>query len=380
MKRRLRISFNLFVAAALGLLFSGCIDPVEPEFAFREGLVYIDALIASSPGASYVNISESAEVFGLNDVVNVNGARVSFVNVQTSEEVLLNEDEDGYIPPMEFAASTGESWRLSVVFPDGREYESLPETVLSSVPIDGLRADYDPELVFSEEFNRIVPGHRISVGFDDPAGQENYYFWRYRTFEDLIYCAICFDGILRDGGCTTNTPEQSAIREAYYSYGCIGPCWRIRYADNIAIFSDQFSDGNAVSSLPIADILLYNNENIVIEVQQFAISPSAYEYLRALKDLIDNNSGLNAPLPAVLVGNLFNPEDPDEFVLGRFTAASAATEQLFIERIFIQEPQLEERIIGLFEDDRVMDPPTVTNTPCEESRFRTAVRPAAWED
>lgn len=126
--------------------------------------------------------------------------------------------------------------------------------------------------------------------------------------------------------------------------------------------------------------MLYNNENIVVEVQQFAISPAAYEYLKALKDLIDNNSGLNAPLPAVLVGNLFNPDDPDEFVLGRLTAASAAIEQLFIERIFITEEQLEARIIGLFEDERVMDPPTTTNTPCEESRFRTAVRPASWED
>ncbi len=380
MKRLLRRTLGILAAAGLVLLCSTCVDPVEPEFSFREGLVYIDALIATTPGASYVNISESAEVFGFDDVVNVTEARVSFVNTESSEEVFLIEDEEGYLPPQDFVAAVGETWRLNVEFADGRQYQSDPERIPASVPVNELQADYDPEVVFSDEFNRNVPGHQISISFDDPAGEENYYYWRYRTFENLIYCAICFEGILRDGECTTNTPLESSLREDYYTYGCIGPCWRIRFASNIAIFSDEFSDGNSVSSLPIADVLLYTNENIVVEVQQLAISALAYEYLRALKDLVDNNSGLNAPLPAVLVGNLFNPQDPEEFVLGRFTAAASATEQIYIERIFIEEDQLEGRVFGIFEDERVMSPPTTTNTPCEESRFRTAVRPAKWED
>ena len=55
---------------------------------------------------------------------------------------------------------------------------------------------------------------------------------------------------------------------------------------------------------------------MVVVAQQWNLTPEAHEYYKVLKDILDNNSGLNAPPPAALIGNLFNPEDTEDFIFG----------------------------------------------------------------
>ena len=48
--------------------------------------------------------------------------------------------------------------------------------------------------------------------------------------------------------------------------------------------------------------------------------------------MFENTSSLNAPLPTALIGNLFNPNNIEEFVLGRFTVASESNSSTFQNR------------------------------------------------
>lgn len=366
---------------SLLLVQLNCVDPVEPEFEYFLGLPYIEALAGTTRGSSFVRIAESAREFGVNLNRPVSGASVFFVNVSTGASVALTEIDNTYLPPDGFVAGVGETWELRVVMPGGKEYRSRPETVRSSVPISGLEVTYEPELLFSDEFEGFIPGHRISVDVPDPAGTDNYYFWQYRSFERLVYCRECFGRtVLRNGECIVVSPgsefDDSGLLNRY-TYTCEEPCWQIRYSDKINIFSDEFSDGRLISRLPVADIALFTKRNILVELQQFSLTEEAYRYYKTLKDLIDNNSGFNAPLPAALVGNLFNPDDPEEIVLGRFTAAAASIRSVFIERIFVEEEQLEPIIIAQPEGDETPPPPTFF-APCIDSRFRTSMQPANW--
>ena len=140
-------------------------------------------------------------------------------------------------------------------------------------------------------------------------------------------------------------------------------------------------------------MLLYTKNNILVEVQQFSIPPSTYEYYRVLKDLIDNNQGLNSPPPAALIGNMFNPNDDKEYVLGRFTAVAGSTKSIFIDRYDISESQIELNPVRQIEECVEVCPPEacapgytgppcyeITRTTCEESRYRTAFAPEGWID
>lgn len=376
-----KIIYCLVLPLVLGFAHQACVDPVEPEFEYFLGLPYIEALAGTTPGSSFVRIAESAREFGVNLNRPVSGASVFFVNASTGASVALTEVDNTYLPPDGFVVVEGETWELRVVMPGGKEYRSRPETVRSSVPISGLEVTYEPELLFSDEFEGFIPGHRISVDVPDPAGTDNYYFWQYRSFERLVYCRECFGRtVLRNGECIVVSQgsefDDSGLLNRY-TYTCEEPCWQIRYNDKINIFSDEFSDGRLISRLPVADIALFTKRNILVELQQFSLSEEAYRYYKTLKDLIDNNSGFNAPLPAALVGNLFNPNDPEEIVLGRLTAAATSIRSVFIERIFVEEEQLEPIIIAQPEGDETPPPPTFF-APCIDSRFRTSTQPANW--
>jgi len=367
------------ILITLCFIFNACIDPVSPELKFKNGLIYVDALASTTIGTSYVKICETETEFGVKKTIPILNASVYFLNIEKSERVLCEERESVYFPPPDFILEVGELWELEVLLNDGRMYKSQPEKVQPLVQVKSIDINYVPELLFSEAFEAFVPGHEITTTFDDPIEQENYYYWQFKTYEKLIYCKECYNyTIFRNGECFQPNPNGGGPPlKRYYTYACEKNCWRIRYNENIKLFSDEFTNGKTVSQLPVGEVLLYTNNNILVELQQYSISSNAYRYFKTLKDINDNNRGLNSPLPATLVGNMYNPNNLEEFVLGRFTAASTSITSKFVERIFIEEPSLEQRLINSPEENEV-PPPVVSSAPCYESLNRTGIMPVGW--
>lgn len=253
--------------------------------------------------------------------------------------------------------------------PDGRNFESTPELVLEPVPITDLEVNYKSELEFRDSFGGIfVPGHEALISLEDPIADKNYYYWTYRTYENLDFCQKCDESIFRDGDCLIVGDAITGF--PYFFYPCETDCWRIRYPESIAIFDDEFSNGKSITQVPVGNLLLYSKENMVLEVRQLSLTPAAYDYYKVLKDIVDNSSGLNAPPPAALIGNLFNSKDTEDFIFGRFTAAATTTAAIFIDRSKLLETPLEF-------DSRQPDfepsfmspfpPPVTINVPCLET-------------
>ncbi len=361
------------------LFIYSCIDPVEPEFELREGLVFVEGFASTSPGGSFVTINRSAVEFGVYVVNFQEGANVSFERVGTGEQVPLTEIDGAYVPPEEFVVAPGEQWKLNITLANGKRYESRPENVVRPVPITNLEVQYDPEIEFREIFGgKFVPGHEVLLSFDDPPERENYYYWTYRTYENLDLCEKCRESVLREGEC--QPIGNLATGFPYFDYPCQTECWRIRFPESVTIFADKFSNGKSVNKLSVGNLLLYTKEDMVVEVQQISLTPDGHQYYKVLKDIVDNNSGLNAPPPAALVGNMFNPDDPEDFIFGRFTAAGTSTAAIFIDRTLISEDALETREPIELEPtlNSPFPPPATVSAPCSETKFRTAIPPNGW--
>ncbi|TGV00961.1 DUF4249 domain-containing protein [Flavivirga rizhaonensis] len=391
MFRKIKCLF-VFLSFLSLTLHTSCTDPVVPEYEYKEGLVYVDAYVSTAVGGSYVLITETSFLSGNLVDLFVKNATVSYRNVETNNEVFLTESDKVYVPPNDFFASVDEIWELSIKFSDGRVYKSKPETIIAPVGFSNLKATYNSELLYRESEKAFLPGHFVSLDLDDPGADKNYYFWKFRSFEKLEFCEQCPERIFRDGKCVAS--PVSLLKNKLMSYGCDTDCWEIRYNEDITIFSDDFTNGVLVQGLPVGNVILYTKNNIVVEMQQFSLSPSAYKYYKVLKDIVDNNGGFNAPPPAALIGNMFNPNDSNEFVLGRFTAASAVVKSVFIDRSQIEDtPVLRDRGSVFYERCRdiclpseceLVPPPDrcnpITSVSCEESRFRTGIRPEGWID
>lgn len=379
-KKLIFISLKVICFYFVSHLFTSCIDAVEPEFEFKEGLVFVESIASTIPKASFVTINRSTIEFGVYVVNFVEGATVSFENTSTGELVSLIETRNSYLPPDDFVVRPGDQWKLNIQLANGKKIESTPEQVLEPVPITNIEVRYDPELVFRDNLGgKFVPGHEVSIDFEDPANAENFYYWTYRTYENLDFCERCTDAVWRNGECTP--VEIASFRARYFDYACDIDCWRIRFPESVTIFDDRFSDGKMVNKFPVGDLLLYTKENMVVEVQQFSITPAAYKYFKVLKDVVDNNSGLNAPPPAALVGNLFNPDDSEDFVFGRFTAAATSSASLFVNRNLIEGSAIEISQAPIFEPQIASPypPPATVIAPCSENKERTGVQPVKWE-
>ena len=369
-------SYFPFLSLLFLLLLIGCVSPIEPEFEFKEGLIFIDAFASTVPGESFVKLTESRVDGFKYSTELIEDADVTFYNAATNTTIQLAQGEDSYNPPHEFIVYVGESWQLNVVLSNGSRYSSLIEKVIEPVAIDAVDVGFDPQLIFRDDSEVFVPGHALSVSFQDPPNSENFYYWRFTSYETLVVCEQCTGGAFREDECIDIPNDIN--RRPYFTYLCNDDCWRIRFNEDIKIFSDEFTNGSVITSLPIANVLLYSKEDILVEIQQFSLSASAYNYYKVLEDIVNNSGSFNAPPPAALIGNLFNVDDSQEYVLGRFTAAAATTKSIFIDRLNIDENVIENRQPLLLENspDPLVEP--VTSVECKESRERTKIAPTGW--
>ena len=101
---------------------------------------------------------------------------------------------------------------------------------------------------------------------------------------------------------------------------------------------------------------------------------SAYEYFKVVNSQVSQSGGLNAPPPAALLGNLFNPNDASDLILGNFTAAGISTKRLFIDRSQITEYAITSPDPIILENC----PTCPTSYPCMESFTRTGIKPNGW--
>jgi len=239
--------------------------------------------------------------------------------------------------------------------------------------MDNINATFSEELFFDDGLNQFVPGHSIDIDYVDPVGENNYYLWKYRSFEPQIVCMTCYTGYLVNGECGTGPPWFS-----YVNYICPDDnCWLIRYSDKFTINEDRLFDGQSISGQRVAEIPFYRRQDILVEMQQLTLSESAYDYFKIIDDISNQSGGLNAPPPAALVGNISSMDDENEAVLGQFVAAGVSSKTVFIEREDLG-------ITAITPDDALRQELCMPCAyeqiyyPCMESDTRTSVKHEDW--
>ncbi|MAD30212.1 MAG: DUF4249 family protein [Flavobacteriaceae bacterium] len=354
-------------------IFASCIDPVTPYFDFKEDLIIINAIATNVPGATNITVEKTFIEFGDYKSKPIKGCSIYLINSDTKERISFRENQDIYYVSDVFRITPGSRWEVEVILPDGEIYRSTSEKAPEKVSIENIYSEFNPEMAYDEVFGGYIPGDVIKIDFQDPVDQKNFYLFQYRAYQEEMYCRICDESILRDGNCLEE-PNNPFLLNKYFTYICDERCWKITYNDEIIVFDDEFTNGKSISKLLVGRVPYETKQNILVEVINLNISENAYNYYKAIKDLVDNNSGLNAPLPTALVGNFNGITNPESNVLGRFTAGSSE-----IKSVFIPRKQRTVRTLGnikLPSPEAYGDPipnPMTYETPCEESVNRTAV-------
>lgn len=104
------------------------------------------------------------------------------------------------------------------------------------------------------------------------------------------------------------------------------------YNEDVNIMSDIYSNGKSIQGRLVAKIPFYQYRNALIEVQQYSISQSAFDYYNILINQSQRNGSLADTPPAALIGNVKNISDSNEPVGGIFMVSSKTTKSFTIDR------------------------------------------------
>ena len=365
--------FRHFFFLVLLLVASGCTEQVEPVIQFEEGFLLINGRLADQEGVSEVTVQRNVET-GINaNPSPVTGARVFSIAGGSEETEWVTGQEAGrYVPPAGWVAQPGVAYAVRIETPAGEIIESTPEVLATAVAIDSVRVEFDQEAYFSESRDRFVPAFRMFIEYQDPDGERNYYQYRTQAFEEIDVCAFCERSVYRNGECIATEGSRFVAR---YDYRCDSRCWRTRLQGGTFTFSDEFTDGTRVTDYPAARVDYQRPGGLLFVLQQFNISRAAFDYSAIVQNLVEGAGGLNAPLPAALVGNLQDVSGNQTTVLG-FVGTAAVTER---RRYIVQES-----FGGLplpFDNILRLEPliPAPPRAPCVGGN-RTATRPEGWPE
>lgn len=382
------------------LSLHGCVNAYDPSLPLNANLVVVSGIITDLNEVQTITLSRSrSNADSLNTTIPIQRANVT-VTVNGTTPVSLLEIQPGlYQFPADFRGKVGTSYQLRFQTIEGAVYESSVETMASVPPIQRTYDKFNPQGPRKTADGLPVPANDIYLDMQDPVDGRNFYLWRWRLYEQQLWCATCQQGryVVRDIGPVGAGPIDiiGCIRDStlgttnLFDYPCRGLCWDIFYNTDVDVFSDVYTNGQAQVGHKVASIPIYQRDPALIVVEQLSISANAYRYYRLFADQVQNTGTLADSPPAPISGNIHNMNNASENVVGYFSAASVAVSRHKINRQDVNTGMFQ----GLFYAVNGRAPRLETAQPgsspfgssassalCIPSRSRTDQLPPGWNE
>jgi len=309
---RNKIAYLLFSIGTGWSLTTGCVKSYNPP-ATQVNYRYlaIDGVL--------INSADSPSVFALSRTVRLTdtttasvpetGARVS-VEGKSGVVYSFTELPGGMYKSTPLLLNISDQFRLKITTSDGENYASDFVAVKQAPPIDSI--------------TWTQPGDvQISANTHDPGNNTHYYRWNYT--ETWQYTA----------------PEQSelGVKDGIMFYVEVDTadqkynCWSTDYSTNILVGTSVALQQDIISHAPIA-VVPQNSVKISvrysINVNQYALTPEAYQYFQVLQKNTENLGSIFDAQPTQLTGNIHSLSRPSEVVIGYFSASSVQQARIFI--------------------------------------------------
>jgi hypothetical protein len=320
--------FRKYLFLLLILPLAACIDPYSVVVDEGSQLLTIDGFISTAQGPHKIKLTRSdtyGSVFeGL--IRPVTGATV-IVRDDLGKVTFLPEDMEDrgvYNTPTNFSASVGRSYTLQIQLIDGKVYTSLPERVESVPEINNVDLKVVKIAVEGETLERS--GVQLIAEFDDPADQNNFYYWR---TDESTFVLNTRPDLFTPRPSDTNTSRDPQPKD------CCVTCFKTEVLGNQAIYLEKDDIFNGLSTgVPagfIEDDGLRFIDTYRTDLKQLSISSEAYRFLRLVKQQVEISGSVFDPPPANIRGNMISLDNPEEVVLGYFIAAGETTKRIYID-------------------------------------------------
>jgi hypothetical protein len=301
-------NYRLVILAIL-ITFTSCLEEVQIPTRLESAVLVVDGGITNAEPPYTVRLSYSGNQINATDI-NLNLAIVGatvFIkdDLGDSTELIPSYYERGVYRSEDpnFIGKIGRSYAIKIILKGGKTFVSKPEKMPYCPPIDSL---YE---VYTDIRNESMPdGYQIFLNTGDPANAQNYYRW-------TAYAYSRVGRVCENTFCLNN---------------CGNFCWVPRYQTSINILSDANINGNPIRRLSVFFSPVYAVGKHFIEVSQFSFTREAYQFWKLYQEQSTRTGTIFDPLPAPILGNVYNAQDPNDYALGYFGVSGISTKRLVV--------------------------------------------------
>lgn len=295
-----------------------CIEPIEIEVSDQTDFLVVDGLMTTGKDPFQVKLSRSSSL-------DTNGFRLEqnaivHIEAEGGERVNLTEQEDGvYLSAGSgLEGIVGKQYRLLISTNEGKDYASEWVSLKETPSIDSVYFRY--EEVPTED--GLSKGMQIYLDAFDPENKTRFYRWDWT--ETWMYRA------------PYATPYEYIGNDDFQIIPAKDICWKDETSSTITIGTSLNNEIDIITEFPLLYISTESERlrlRYSILVKQYALTEKEYLFWKSLQEANELGGTLFDRQPQSTVGNVRNIENPDEAVLGYFSASAASEKRIFIDRI-----------------------------------------------
>jgi len=306
------------------ILFSlSCKEEFQLEIINDQESIVFEGFITNEPGPYIVKISKTTTIN--------NSERIPFANCQVTiyddkgfSEVLIETESGIYKTKQDGIQGTvGNSYKISIITPDNKEYVSEFQEMLTPTEIDTIYAKL--EYHESDENSFKNPGYQFYVNTKQSSQSENYYLWTLNETYEYTVDYTVFDVV------QVTDKNEEFIRDFTPLYRCwiTNDIKKIYTAETISLSSSRITN-KGLHFVNTKTKKLTHRYSLLLK--QYTIDKTSYTFWKGIENQISEENFLFLTQPYNIKGGIANINDSTETVLGHFTVASVNEKRIFVTR------------------------------------------------
>lgn len=305
----------------LGLLLFviiGCVEPFNPGISdSSERFIVVDGSVTSLAEPAVVKLAWSGS-YQEGESNAISGAIVKVIE-ENGPITSLIEHEPGVYRSVANVGDLGKRYQVSVDYQD-KKYESTWEEILPCPLISDLNYQY---FLTSVGKTDNVPTLQFYLNSDGRNYKAQHY--RYELKESWKFKAA-YPVLSRYIG----NDEVEILEDPNYI------CWKNYEPSQIVLAVTTGLNENVVFQKPIHRSFGDDERftlRYALHVRQLSMGEKEYNFWKNLKESTEELGNLFDKQPATAIGNLSNVNDPNELVLGFFSASGAQEKIVFVDAL-----------------------------------------------
>jgi len=299
--------------------FYSCIDEFSVEVDDYENLLVVDGIITNRSEPVEVNLSLSSQSNNP-EYIPYPGCEVSIFDNSGDVIELIETTEGTYVSVESDFGVTGMSYKIKIIIPSGKHYESEFEVLKPATEIDSVYAVVESKL--APNINYELNGYQFYINTKNAQDENTYYLWRleqtYKFNSDFMIYKYY------NGEMHLFEPTDSLYT-----------CWKTDKINDIFVYGTAGLTNPNLIQYPLNYVSTEERELSIrysLLIHQYTIGEKAYNFWN---DVYTQNSGeatLYTQQLYQIRGNVKNISDELEPVLGYFNVAGVDSRRIFVNR------------------------------------------------